>query len=196
MSQLHPLFPTFVWETHLGLNKDALVSAIKEFSEENESVDFTNRDGGYQAHGFNYPLLTDAIKNNVPTHSNLEDLGELHLHTWVNINNNGSYNVRHDHTDGIILLSGCYYVSVPENSGNIKFHDPRSEVIHSMADARYYQYDRSVELIPEDDLIYYFPSWLQHEVGSSKSDDERISIAFNLIRKPDVDRYCNVYNYE
>ena len=36
---------------------------------------------------------------------------------------------------------------------------------------------------PKNNLLLLFPSWLEHDVEENKSDDERISIAFNINAK-------------
>ena len=48
---------------------------------------------------------------------------------------------------------------------------------------------------PKENMLLYFPGWLEHEVEPNNSNEERISISFNLIRKEDVDRYQQFYNY-
>ena len=39
---------------------------------------------------------------------------------------------------------------------------------------------RSAKMEPEDNKLILFPSWLEHDVEPSKSDEDRISIAFNV----------------
>tara|TARA_B100000700_G_C15032696_1_gene851314 strand:- start:638 stop:1204 length:567 start_codon:yes stop_codon:yes gene_type:complete len=180
----YSLFSSKVWSTKLNIEKEGLISRIKEFADENPSQRFSNVNG-YQGHRFDDEELVNGIKNNVPETD--EDLGELYVHTWVNINPKDAYNMRHTHTNGLVLLSGVYYVKVPENSGSIVFHDPRGPILHSMADQRYYNQASYSAIIPEEDKIFYFPSWLEHEVDVNNSDEERISISFNIIRKNDCD---------
>ena len=38
-----------------------------------------------------------------------------------------------------------------------------------------YQY-----IVPQEGMLLFFPTWLEHDVEPSKTDDERISIAFNV----------------
>ena len=47
--------------------------------------------------------------------------------------------------------------------------------------------DIKASIIKKEDKIFYFPSWLEHEVDVNNSDEERISISFNIIRKNDCD---------
>ena len=40
---------------------------------------------------------------------------------------------------------------------------------------------------PKDNMIIFFPSWFEHSVQSSRSDEPRISIAFNIfINQPNT----------
>ncbi len=191
----YELFPTTVWSVSLDLDLNAIRKEVYEFSKVTPSQRYTNA-GGYQGHCFNYGPLNDAIKRNIPQYEDPE-LGDVYISTWVNINNRGAYNRRHTHADGINLLSGVYYVTVPENSGNIVFHDPRPIRLQSFADMRYYGQDKlhNYKIKAEEDKLLLFPCWLEHEVEPNNTDEDRISISFNLIRKVDVDRYKDIYNY-
>ena len=192
----YELFPTTVWSVDLNLDLDELRKEVFSFSKINPSENFSNA-GGYQGHGFNYEPLNDAIKRNIPQYEDPE-LGDLFISNWVNINGRGAYNRKHTHADGINFLSGVFYLTVPEESGNIRFYDPKQPVYYSMADLRYYGLGKSEHtyVIPaKENRLLYFPSWLEHEVDQSFSDEERISISFNLVRKKDVERYQEILNF-
>tara|TARA_B100001094_G_C17805084_1_gene611022 strand:+ start:64 stop:666 length:603 start_codon:yes stop_codon:yes gene_type:complete len=194
----YELFPTTLWSVDLNLDLDELRKEVYKFSKVTPSERYTNA-GGYQGHCFNYEPLTDAIKRNIPQYEDPE-LGDVYISTWVNINGRDDYNRRHAHADGINLLSGVYYVSVPENSGNIVFLDPRPIITHSFADMRYYSLNGSnilheYKIKPEEDKLLLFPCWLEHHVEANKTDEDRISISFNLVREKDVDRYQEIYNF-
>ena len=185
------LFPTLLWSGDLDLDLDELRKEIYKFQKVNPSVNYSNI-GGYQGHGFNYKPLIDAIKDVIPRYEDPE-LGNLFIgHTmWVNINNRGSHNRRHTHADGINFLSGVYYVTVPRNSGNIVFFDPRPTIIHSFADSRYY--DQGIpgvyQIEPKENTLLLFPSWLEHEVHPNSTNQDRISISFNIVREKNLEDY-------
>ena len=46
----------------------------------------------------------------------------VEITSWLQINQPGSLFNRHDHYGAIV--SGVFYLEVPENSGNLKFHNP------------------------------------------------------------------------
>ena len=45
--------------------------------------------------------------------------------------------------------------------------------------SNYALYNKDIEI--KDDMIIFFPSWFEHSVQSSRSDEPRISIAFNIM---------------
>lgn len=99
---------------------------------------------------------------------------------WINKNSPGDYNKAHVHPNAV--LSGSYYVKVPENSGNIEFYDPVRERIMSVypIKKRTKVNSQALEYRCSDGLLVIFPSWLQHSVQPNRSNDFRVSIAFNM----------------
>jgi uncharacterized protein (TIGR02466 family) len=101
----------------------------------------------------------------------------------VNRVGKNSTHLQHSHPGSIV--SGCFYLKTAPDSPPIVFKDPRD----------YYKYiyyrpifgkETPYSLLPEhavnvqDGLIMMWPSWLEHEVPLSNSDEDRITIAFNL----------------
>lgn len=82
---------------------------------------------------------------------------------WFNVNGPGNYNKWHRH------FNDCYaavlYIKVPENSGNIEFRE--NDV--------YYQ------VTPQTGKLIVFPGTLEHQVLPNLSNDNRISLATNII---------------
>jgi uncharacterized protein (TIGR02466 family) len=147
--------------------------------ERTESSPFSNK-GGYQAHGFNSPQLLDEIVNSLPRsqHQILDNIG---VYQWVNINKKGHFNTPHNHDPfNGIALSGVFYVSVPQNSGNIVFYDPRSVITTALDQQYYHSGNDSFFIEPQENLLVIFPSWLFHSVDPNQSDEDRISISFNI----------------
>tara|TARA_X000000368_G_C22766404_1_gene595169 strand:- start:51 stop:644 length:594 start_codon:yes stop_codon:yes gene_type:complete len=191
------LFPSTLWSDDLNLNVDELRREIDKFSKVNPSVNYSNA-GGYQGHGFYYKPLIDSIQNAVPRYDDPE-LGDLFIgHSmWVNINCRGAHNRRHTHADGIILLSGVYYVKVPKDSGNIIFFDPRPSIVGSFADSRYFGKGASnvYPIQPKENMLLLFPCWLEHEVEPNNTNEDRISISFNIVRKKDLENYESIRSF-
>ena len=185
----YDLFPSTVWTFDLDLDLDELRREVYSFSKTQPTIfgNYSNA-GGYQGHYFDYKLLNDSIRDNIPRYKD-PDLGDLYINSWVNINSKGCYNTRHSHAEAANLLSGVYYVTVPENSGAIRFYDPRPSVIHSFADSRYYMPPQIYPIQPKENMLLLFPCWLEHEVGVNDSDEDRISISFNLMRVKDIENF-------
>lgn len=86
---------------------------------------------------------------------------------WFNINKKGSYNKLHNHLnpEGFSSgASGVFYLKTPKNCGNIVFqsHD-----------------NKQLEIESKKGHLLIFPSHLAHFVQESKSNKDRVSIAFN-----------------
>ena len=101
--------------------------------------------------------------------------------SWININTPGSYNEFHIHPN--CVLSGVYYVSAPENSGNVVIHN---NSIMQFTNASYLDINtkntyQHIEYKPVNGKVIIFPSWLPHSVQPNNSKEDRISIAFNFV---------------
>ena len=90
---------------------------------------------------------------------------------WFNIARPGESTGWHDHKDRSVL-SGVYYLKVPDNAGDILF--------------RKRDKDKIVEwnIRSETGKLILFHSNIEHSVTKNKSNHDRISIAFNLFSLP------------
>ncbi|PKP81318.1 MAG: hypothetical protein CVT79_11715 [Alphaproteobacteria bacterium HGW-Alphaproteobacteria-18] len=103
---------------------------------------------------------------------------------WVNILGEGGHHSGHIHPGSVI--SGTYYVCVPEGAGRIKYEDPRLAMMMAAPqltedapeDAR-----RFVYVQPQEGHCLLWESWLRHEVMPSQSEEARISVSFNYALK-------------
>jgi len=96
------------------------------------------------------------------------------LEMWAMVNTKYNYNAHHIH-EGII--SGVFYLQVPKDSGRLILCNPavRSHS-HPIRNKDY-------PIEPERLALIIFPTWLEHYVEPSKSDEERIAISFNIGEK-------------
>tara|TARA_B100000530_G_scaffold247610_1_gene162463 strand:- start:1090 stop:1650 length:561 start_codon:yes stop_codon:yes gene_type:complete len=178
-----PIFPTLLWIEKSGIDNDSLLKACYKHKETTKTNHFSNI-GGYQGDNFKYEEFDNFVQENVPK-SKFNKVESLRIFSWVNINPKGSRNYRHHHFSPIepLLFSGVYYVKVPENSGDIMFHDPRGSLIPSCLDMQYLYGNSSphvVRITPKAGECYYFPAWLEHDVNENESEEDRISISFNI----------------
>lgn len=101
------------------------------------------------------------------------------LQSWVNLHDRGGFNFLHVHEG--CLLSGCFYLSVPEGSGKLVFRDPRPGVIHGYVKGAVPNGYSDIRLAPATGLLVLFPCWMEHFVEPHDNDEPRISISFNAV---------------
>lgn len=96
---------------------------------------------------------------------------------WIIVNRGMNHNSQHYHPGS--AMSGVIYVSADENSGDICFirGDLKEHYPIDTFDSELLT--NEVTFRPEIGKIIVFPSWLNHYVKPSRSDEARISIAFN-----------------
>lgn len=99
---------------------------------------------------------------------------------WINILPEGGIHTSHIHPHSVI--SGTFYVAVPEGASAIKFEDPRSAMMMAAptrkTDARE-ELRNFIYIAPKVGDVLLWESWLRHEVPMNMAEDERISISFN-----------------
>ncbi|MCA8902369.1 MAG: hypothetical protein KDA53_14095 [Hyphomonas sp.] len=99
---------------------------------------------------------------------------------WVNILPEGGSHSSHVHPGSVI--SGTYYVRVPEGAGSLKIEDPRLGFMMAAPqplDDAPEAARRFVYLEPQEGRAFFWESWLRHEVMPNRSEEPRISISFN-----------------
>jgi uncharacterized protein (TIGR02466 family) len=99
---------------------------------------------------------------------------------WVNILGEGGHHSGHIHPGSVI--SGTYYVAVPEGAGRIKFEDPRLAMMMAAPQLKEdapEEARRFVYVAAREGHCLMWESWLRHEVMPSRSEEARISVSFN-----------------
>jgi uncharacterized protein (TIGR02466 family) len=110
-----------------------------------------------------------------------EDM-KFSLVAWANVHNLGGYNVLHTHAG--CLMSGVFYLSLPQGSGPLIFEDPRAGVQHNAHIFHGPRPNASMPFIVEPKVgqMIVFPSWLGHFVEPHLNKENRICIAINASR--------------
>lgn len=99
---------------------------------------------------------------------------------WVNVLEPGGQHSGHIHPNSV--LSGTYYVEVPDGAGAIKFEDPRLAMMMNTPTQRKDVSDllkRFFYVTPKVGQVLMWESWLRHEVMLNLAETPRISISFN-----------------
>ncbi|MGH8183508.1 MAG: TIGR02466 family protein [Rhodanobacteraceae bacterium] len=103
------------------------------------------------------------------------------LQSWVNLHDRGGFNFLHVHEG--CLLSGSFYLQVPQGSGRFVFRDPRPGVVHGCVKGAVPNGYSDIQLTPQAGLLVLFPCWMEHYVEPHDNDEPRIVIAFNALPK-------------
>ena len=179
-----PIWQTQVWEfmrskTRVTFNED-FIGWIQGKMKDDNSVRKSNR-GGWQSDLFKpdgeFEPLAKEIAGFV-SHINL-GIEKIKIpQLWVNVNKKGDWNTIHQH--GQYTLAGTYYVKVPEDSGRIVFRDPRPAAIGNKFMVDRFDKGEFYNIKPLEGMLIIWPSYLDHFVEPSNSDEERISISFDV----------------
>jgi len=186
-------FPTPVWECPvIGIDNNAIKEYCLRVRKEKPGVQISNR-GGWHSGELIHPLPADleilfqnleAFVNDVcARHTGTQELSLGNF--WININGYHDFNMPHDHQSSV--LSGVYYVSVPEeNMGDLVLHrgDNAEFFLTSKVTRETTMTNAQTAIKPaKESSFYIFPSWTIHHVERNETRSERISIAFNFVHK-------------
>lgn len=99
---------------------------------------------------------------------------------WLNINPPGAAHVMHNHPNN--YLAGTYYVRAAAGADHIQFHDFRLQTQAILPRfSRETPYTSATQQVPvQPGLLVLFPAWLPHSVGPNASNEDRISLSFNV----------------
>lgn len=189
---MHTLFPSIVLDDFcqdFSSVQPELIDWIYRYRGKNpDSVNISNR-GGWQssANFYNEGSFQPFLKYILDNFQNMTLCYKSKLqflNMWININRKGDYNIEHDHPESDI--SAVLWVKAPQNSGHLVFSSPNGFAQNSImnildseikdkTNCKHVHY-----FFPEEGRMIIFPSNIRHYVEMNHSDDDRISIAFNM----------------
>ena len=168
--------------------KDELIDYAYDYKKKDpKGVSLSNR-GGWQSEGFEIINEDDVLQlfliNCLSNFPPIKESVELRGYAWININKPGDYNIKHVHPTN--NLSGVLWIKCLENSGDIVFDSPNN--FESFLENKSYDDDfkksnfiyDSYHCYPTEGRIIVFPSHLEHHVQENKSNEDRISVSFNI----------------
>jgi uncharacterized protein (TIGR02466 family) len=129
-------------------------------------------------------LDAEAVKFARDMHWDMQDQALELNGLWVNILGESGSHSSHIHPGSVI--SGTYYVSIPEGAGQLKFEDPRLGLMMAAPqplDDAPESARRFVYVTPKQGHAMFWESWLRHEVMPNRSETPRLSISFNYALK-------------
>ena len=100
---------------------------------------------------------------------------------WAMVLATGAVHKAHSHPNN--FLSGIYYVRTRPGSDAINFHDPRTQaavIRPPVVELTAENTDQVVVRVTNGTLLM-FPSYLEHSVDANASEEERISVSFNVM---------------
>jgi len=180
--KLFPLFPTQVIAHDLENYSDyrnKLIRYCYQDQKDFDGVKISNM-GGWQSEHKQIDLLSDVYEElsaSLVTYISMKFAFSM---PWVNINPPHTSNERHTHPGSD--LSVVMYVKVPENSGAIEMTNPAYiESFNLLSSVRpEANLAPSVAITPMEGRVLIFPSNILHRVLENKSNDDRISISWNI----------------
>ena len=179
---IQPIFSSFLITKKLDLDTKSIKTWIEKSSRTDGKIPLT----------FNEIVLKDF-------YSNLNEILD-HLHialgfskntkqkfqeAWVNVEPRETISVPHTHPSADFIC--VYYPYVEHGSGNLELRNPISAIEYIFPQSRentvidsYNLFNSKIwQIVPENNLLVIFPSWLQHYVRQGNSNTTRISIALN-----------------
>ena len=178
--------------------KNNLIDYVYKLKEKDpEGYTISNRNG-WQSRGFDLSdmndLLHGTILQGLSSFSAIKNTTKMRASAWININSPGSYNVKHTHPNS--HLSGVMWIKAPKDSGNIVFDNPNGHQTHTEINSYNQEFKdqffvhHAYWLPPIEGRMIIFPSHLQHTVNENKSNEDRISVSFNItLTSPNQGRF-------
>jgi len=94
--------------------------------------------------------------------------------SWLTSTQNKEHSIVHHHST--YDLAGVYYYKTNTQDGELFFINPCMSLVSSY----FLSADQIVAYPPQEGKLIIFPAWLQHGVKTNETDNERISLSFNI----------------
>jgi len=190
-TQAVPLFPTMVWthdlkpEVYEPMNKrmmaqlDAMLTPRPPL-QTGQTWQTDQRLHELEAFA-DLVAIIETATNGVLDFLEVEHEGFQITGCWANVNPPGSPHSPHTHPNN--YLSGVYYVQTTAGADSISFYDPRpmtNVIAPKIKKPNGHNLGRLEVRVPTGRLVI-FPAWLQHGVAPNMSNQERVSISFDIM---------------
>lgn len=198
MAEIATLFVTKLYRAELaGVDNAALLKSCRVIAEDDEAGRRWSVEHGYKGYT-SYSSLDDLPKRD-PEFSTLAKLldkhaaafaRELHLDLgrrklkldsiWINVLEPNGVHTGHIHPHSV--LSGTYYVDVPNKASALKLEDPRHPLMMAAPGRREDapESERTfVYIAPKAGEVLMWESFLRHEVPMNQAKKNRVSVSFN-----------------
>lgn len=182
------LFHSFVDEQILEIDNNALED-FSYFVRDNDKGRVISNYGGWQSNNLDLtiPELQGLvsyiventqrliIKYDLPKKVSIDPL-------WININGKKDFNQYHEHPKS--MFGGIFYIKAPKNCGDLVLVNPVTTHQHYIDPSTIEKFNEfnsySHTVVPEVNKMIMFPAWVPHFTFPNESDEDRISVAFNI----------------
>ena len=185
--QLLEIFPIVIYKKNLSYypDKDSMINDTELYRDNISSCwSSVSKDVLHQ-----YPDLQNVILNEFKTYTEdllLIDTSRIEFYisrSWIIKHDLNDFSQQHRHLNS--LFSGILYMNVDDNSGNLSF--PRYD-INTIAPHNF-QFDYkgynqfnapAASLTPKNGDLFFFPSYVYHQVTENKSTIDRYVLVFDI----------------
>ncbi len=185
-SEIHPIFPTFVWK--LQLRRDLVQPVLDLIARLRPPGELARGSAWQSAHDLHQlaelrelvASFHDAVRSVLRFlrvgHDDFAITG-----CWANLYAPGAVHRMHTHPNN--FLSGVYYLRTADGADTINFHDPRAQaaVIRPPVTALTGENTDQVVMPVEPGVLLLFPAYLPHSVDENRSTTLRASLSFNVM---------------
>ena len=190
-SDVIPMFPTFVWKIELEaqLREGIGAQTLAALARLRRDLPPLEPGHGWQSVQSLHELddfrdLVSCVHRVVPGILRFlrigDDVYEITA-CWATILARGAAHKIHQHPNN--FLSGVYYVRTSPGADTINFHDPRNQtgIIRPPVVELTAENTDQVVVGVQNGTLLIFPSYLQHSVDNNRSEQERVSVSFNIM---------------
>lgn len=188
-STVIPMFPTLVWKIQLqpalrAKIDAAIVPALEEMRNGKLEPGRGWQSGRSLHERPEFGLLDERVLEAARGVLRFLRIGHDRLEItgcWATVLVRGAAHRYHSHPNN--FLSAVYYIRTPPGADTINFHDPRTQtgvIRPPVTDLTAENTDQVVVRVASGTLLI-FPAYLPHSVDATASEEERISVSFNLM---------------
>ena len=168
--------------------RDKLIDYAYEYRKNDPDGNIISNRGGWQSKDFPVQkeddILHSFIINCLASFPYIKKSYNIFADAWININPTGSYNNKHNHPCSD--LAGVLWIKCPKECGDIVFDNPNGFQNFNTINAYEDKFNEVNKIYhtyifpPVEGRILIFPSHLDHNVKENKSNEDRISVSFNI----------------
>ena len=168
--------------------QDELIDYVYKMREKDPVGHTISNRRGWQSSCFSLEneddILQNFLTNCLSEFPPIEKSIKLFVSAWININPPEAFNLKHNHPTSD--LSGVLWIKSQKDCGNIIFDSPRSFATHQEIECynedfkENNNYFHSFSFNPVAGRLLVFPSHLEHHVDFNESQEDRISVSFNI----------------